>query len=86
VALSLAQLEEKEQLRSMKEMLHRFSMPAVEELIERKEAGTVQCFACGHRCVIKPGRDGVCRVRFNHEGQLLVPHGYVGALACDSIE
>jgi pyruvate formate lyase activating enzyme len=35
---------------------------------------------------VKPGRDGVCRVRFNSGGQLLVPHGYVGALACDPIE
>ena len=55
-------------------------------LIERKDGGAVQCFACGHRCLIKPGRDGVCRVRFNDNGQLLVPHGYVGALACDPIE
>jgi pyruvate formate lyase activating enzyme len=35
---------------------------------------------------VKPGRDGVCRVRFNKDGVLLVPHGYVGALACDPIE
>ena len=44
------------------------------------------CFACGHRCVVKPGRDGVCRVRFNDNGELRVPFGYVGALACDPIE
>jgi pyruvate formate lyase activating enzyme len=76
----------KERLRSLKDMLHQFSAPAAEALIERKEGGAVQCFACGHRCLIKPGRDGVCRVRFNDNGQLLVPHGYVGALACDPIE
>jgi pyruvate formate lyase activating enzyme len=35
---------------------------------------------------VKPGRDGVCRVRFNEGGTLRVPHGYVGALACDPIE
>src|SRR5688572_25216362 len=86
----LPTLEQKEQdkqrLRTLKEMLHRHSAPAAEALIERKDNGDVQCFACGHRCLIKPGRDGVCRVRFNDDGQLLVPHGYVGALACDPIE
>jgi pyruvate formate lyase activating enzyme len=79
-------LDEKERLKSLKAMLHRYSGPAAEALIERKADGAVQCFACGHRCVVKPGRDGVCRVRFNLDGQLLVPHGYVGALACDPIE
>jgi pyruvate formate lyase activating enzyme len=79
-------LEEKQRLRSLREMLHRHSAPAAEALIERRENGDVQCFACGHRCLVKPGRDGVCRVRFNENGTLLVPHGYVGALACDPIE
>ena len=78
--------QEKQRLRSLKEMLHQYSAPAAEALIERKDNGDVQCFACGHRCLIKPGRDGVCRVRFNDNGTLLVPHGYVGALACDPIE
>src|SRR4051794_25633094 len=78
--------ESKLRLTSLKQTLHQYSAPAAEELIERKEDGAVQCFACGHRCVIKPGRDGVCRVRFNDNGTLLVPHGYVGALACDPIE
>jgi pyruvate formate lyase activating enzyme len=86
----LPTLEQKEQdkqrLRTLKEMLHQYSAPAAEALIERKDNGDVQCFACGHRCLIKPGRDGVCRVRFNDDGTLLVPHGYVGALACDPIE
>jgi pyruvate formate lyase activating enzyme len=83
---SLELLEEKKRLASLKETLHRLSAPAAEALIERKPDGAIQCFACGHRCVIKPGRDGVCRVRFNDNGTLLVPHGYVGALACDPIE
>ncbi len=79
-------LEDKERLRSLKGMLHRFSAPAAEELIQRRENGDIRCFACGHRCLVKPGRDGVCRVRFNDKGTLLVPHGYVGALACDPVE
>lgn len=79
-------LEPKERLKSLKEALHRHTAPAAEALIERKGDGDVQCFACGHRCIVKPGREGVCRVRFNVGGELRVPRGYVGALACDPIE
>jgi pyruvate formate lyase activating enzyme len=86
VEVSLEVIQEREKLKSLKEMLHRFSAPAAEELIRRKEDGAVQCFACGHRCLVKPGRDGVCRVRFNDNGTLLVPFGYVGPLALDPIE
>src|SRR5215831_2706817 len=78
--------ESKERLTTLKHALHQYSGPAAEQLIERREGGAIQCFACGHRCVIQPGRDGVCRVRFNDNGKLLVPYGYVGALACDPIE
>jgi len=79
-------LEPKQKLKSLKEMLHQYSADAAPELIETFPNGDIKCYACGHRCLIKPGRDGVCRVRFNENGQLLVPHGYVGALACDPIE
>jgi pyruvate formate lyase activating enzyme len=84
--MPLEVLQAKERLKSLKQALHQHSAPAAEALIERKDGGTIQCFACGHRCNIQPGRDGVCRVRFNDNGTLLVPHGYVGALACDPIE
>src|SRR5512145_2678424 len=56
------------------------------ELYERLENGRVRCFACGHRCVIPPGRDGICRVRFNEGGVLKVPFGYVAALQVDPVE
>jgi pyruvate formate lyase activating enzyme len=56
------------------------------ELYERLPDARVRCFACGHRCVIPPGFDGVCRVRFNHEGALRVPWGYVGGLQLDPVE
>jgi pyruvate formate lyase activating enzyme len=46
----------------------------------------VRCFACGHRCKISPGKDGICRVRFNRDGTLFVPTGYVGSLQLDPIE
>src|SRR5436190_95982 len=86
MAARLDILEDKARLKSLKDMLHRFSVRAADALIERGDNGDVRCYACGHRCLVKPGRDGVCRVRFNDNGQLLVPHGYVGALACDPIE
>ena len=35
------------------------------ELYERLEDQRVRCVACGHRCLIPPGREGICRVRFN---------------------
>ena len=47
------------------------------DLYERLPDRRVRCFACGHRCLIPEGRDGVCRVRFNRDGGLSVPHGYV---------
>lgn len=56
------------------------------ELFERLEDGSVRCFACAHRCLIKPGRRGICQVRFNGEGGLRVPWGYVAALQVDPVE
>ncbi len=58
------------------------------ELVEKVEGGdgAVRCYACGHRCLVKPGRRGICKVRFNKEGTLLVPAGYVAALQCDPTE
>lgn len=56
------------------------------ELYRRRDDGAVECTACGHRCLIRPGRRGICRVRFNHDGVLKVPWGYVGALQCDPVE
>ncbi len=57
------------------------------ELYERLPDGRVRCYACGHRCLIPAGRDGVCRVRFNQDGVLRVPHGYVAtSLQLDPVE
>lgn len=56
------------------------------ELYTRREDGAVRCHACGLRCLIRPGRRGVCRVRFNDNGRLKVPWGYVVALQCDPTE
>ncbi len=56
------------------------------DLYERLEDGKLRCFACGHRCVILPGLDGICRVRYNEGGRLMVPTGYVAAIQCDPTE
>ncbi|MEK6406946.1 MAG: AmmeMemoRadiSam system radical SAM enzyme [Acidobacteriota bacterium] len=56
------------------------------ELGEKLEGGRVRCYACGHRCVILPGLDGICRVRYNQDGKLMVPRGYAGAIQCDPTE
>ena len=60
-----------------------------EGLLYRKVEGKddfLQCFACGHYCKIKEGKNGICRIRRNENGKLLVPWGYVGAWQCDPIE
>lgn len=56
------------------------------ELYEPLPAGRVRCRACGHRCLIPPGQRGVCQVRWNEDGRLLVPAGYVAGLQLDPVE
>ena len=56
------------------------------ELFERLPGGRVRCHACGHRCLIPPGQRGVCKVRWNDDGRLMVPGGYVAALQLDPVE
>ena len=55
-------------------------------LVQALPDGAVRCVACGHRCLIRDGRRGICGVRFNQGGTLRVPHGYVAALQCDPVE
>jgi pyruvate formate lyase activating enzyme len=55
-------------------------------LYERYNGDWVRCFACGHRCPIPNGAQGVCKVRFNRDGRLMVPWGYVAGAQCDPIE
>lgn len=53
------------------------------ETIDRER---IRCYACGHECPLPDGALGVCKVRFNRGGRLLVPWGYVGGVQCDPIE
>ncbi len=56
------------------------------DLYESLEGNRIRCYACGHCCPIPAGFAGVCKVRFNRGGKLMVPYGYVNALQCDPIE
>ena len=56
------------------------------ELYEQLPDGRLRCHACGHCCPLPDGAVGVCKVRFNAGGRLLVPWGYVGGVQCDPIE
>jgi len=51
------------------------------------EGGQVECRLCAHRCVIAPGRSGVCAVRENRDGRLVtLVYGEVIAAHVDPIE
>jgi pyruvate formate lyase activating enzyme len=56
------------------------------ELYDVLPDGRLQCQACGHCCPLPLGAIGVCKVRFNRDGRLMVPWGYVGGVQCDPIE
>jgi pyruvate formate lyase activating enzyme len=69
----------------LREQLDRQAREATELSIPL-DRNRVQCVACGHRCPISPGFAGVCKVRFNREGKLYAPWGYVNGAYCDPIE
>ncbi len=71
---------------SLRQLLSDNTAPAAPELIRPEAEGAVRCLACGHRCRVLPGRNGVCQVRFNRNGELRVPFGYVAGVAVDPIE
>ena len=72
----------------LKELLEEHTMPAAPELAlpDSSEPNTLRCVACGHRCFIRDGKAGICKVRFNRGGKLRVPGGYVAGLQVDPIE
>ncbi len=69
---------------SLKELLQEFTREG--ELYSSGEDSRIECYACGHRCKIGEGKDGICRVRFNKGGKLYVPWGYFGSVQLDPIE
>ena len=69
---------------SLRTSLSRMTRPG--ELFVPGDKEWVTCTACGHRCRIAPDHEGICKVRFNAGGILMVPHGYVAGLQIDPIE
>jgi pyruvate formate lyase activating enzyme len=67
-----------------KDKLDQFSSAA--SLFERINDADVRCLACAHRCLIHAGKRGICKVRFNADGTLMVPHGYVAGAQMDPVE
>ncbi|MDA8424635.1 MAG: hypothetical protein M0Z80_00730, partial [Treponema sp.] len=56
------------------------------EYWERGPDDTVRCSLCPHRCAIKPGAAGLCRVRRNRGGAMALPfYGLLSATALDPI-
>ncbi|HEY0405684.1 MAG TPA: AmmeMemoRadiSam system radical SAM enzyme [Pyrinomonadaceae bacterium] len=71
---------------SLAGVLDEMTREGADELTEYFHGYDVRCNACGHRCLIREGRRGICKVRYNEGGRLLVPTNYVAALACDPTE
>jgi len=69
---------------TLKQVLKNYTVEG--ELWKKLDDDRVLCYACGHRCVILPGLDGICRVRYNEGGRLMVPNGYAAAVQCDPTE
>ena len=52
-----------------------------------RREGRIRCHLCAHRCRIKPGRSGICRVRWNRGGALVSDvHGRLVSANVDPIE
>lgn len=71
---------------SLAEVLDELTGEGAAELTEHLPDDALRCYACGHRCLINEGKRGICKVRYNEGGRLLVPTNYVAALACDPTE
>lgn len=56
-------------------------------LAETLPDGSVRCGICAHRCLVRPGRTGICGVRENRDGTLwCLAYGAVAAAGLDPIE
>ncbi len=57
------------------------------EVYESYADGSVKCNLCARRCIIKPGRVGICRVRANIDGKLYsLNYGRLNGMNPDPIE
>jgi pyruvate formate lyase activating enzyme len=61
------------------------SVPSL--LAQPEPDGSVRCGVCAHRCLVRPGRIGICGVRQNVAGTLIChAYGQVAAIGLDPIE
>ncbi len=61
--------------------------PVLSILSTASPDGSVRCGVCAHRCLVRPGRRGICGVRENRGGQLWCEaYGAVAATGVDPIE
>src|SRR5215831_7670919 len=72
--------------KSLARILDEMTGEAASAVTEYLPGDDLRCYACGHRCLIKEGKRGICKVRYNEHGHLRVPMKYVAALACDPTE
>jgi len=69
--------------------LMRSAVPAAvpTRLSSSEPDGSVRCGICAHRCLVRPGRAGICGVRENRDGVLMLTvYGAVAAIGVDPIE
>ncbi|MBA3804881.1 MAG: hypothetical protein H0X14_04115, partial [Acidobacteria bacterium] len=62
---------------SLAEVIDELTREGATELTEHLPDKDLRCYACGHRCLIKEGKRGICKVRYNEDGRLMVPTNYV---------
>ena len=61
--------------------------PVLTILSTPRPDGSVRCGVCAHRCLVRPGRHGICGVRENRDGGLwCAAYGAVAAAGTDPIE
>ena len=77
--------QDKKMMKPLKDLLLENTI-VPEPILWAKEKNGVRCVACGHRCFIPEGLDGICKVRANRKGELHVPWGYVAGIQLDPIE
>jgi pyruvate formate lyase activating enzyme len=73
-------------MRTLGDLLAAHTKAGDPALFENYDGTWVRCYACGHECPIHDGASGVCKVRFNRAGTLMVPWGYVAGAQSDPIE
>ncbi len=71
---------------TLQEALDAATVEGSPQLYQKLANNKIRCLACGHRCVIFPGKRGICQVRFNADGVLRVPFGYAAGVQSDPVE